>query len=206
MTAFHHSLLNACNLMEYCKLFFILVIFACSSHACFSQPVAKAFTDCSNTSFYEAYNGDTVFIRCDTVMFMNRNTFLSYKKSFDRLRSGNASIKDIIGNYENTIRIQTNMLTRQEGYYQTLKSKLDSMSNTSLSFIDKTSNSITAISASLNSATNQLVATQSLLHESQQLLIDERKRNFAQKLKIGIGSFGVGVGITALLFLLGHNN
>lgn len=192
--------------MQNFKSIVIIAICACTSRACFSQPTAKAFTDCMNTSFYEAYNGDTVFIRCDTVMFMNRNTFLSYKKSFDKLRSGNASIKDIIDNYENTIRIQTNMLTRQEGYYQSLKSKLDSMSGASLSFIDKTSTSITEISSSLNSATNQLVATQSLLRESELLLKDERKRNLAQKLKIGIGSFGVGVGITALLFLLGHNN
>lgn len=191
--------------MHYRTCFYVLSLVLCTQ-ASFSQPVAKAFSDCSNIFLYEAYNGDTVVVHCDTIMLINRSTFLSYKKSFDRLHGGNASIKDIINNYENTIRVQANMLTRQEGYYQVLKSKLDSMSVTSLSFIDKTSTSITDISAHLGNATDKLVATQSLLQQSQQMLIAERKLQARQKLKIGIGSFGIGIGVTTLLFLLAHNN
>lgn len=178
----------------------LLVICCCLAmqHA-YSQGTLKTFKDSSGTSVYSIYRGDTLLIQCDTAFLVNKNTFSIYKKFYDKTRQGNTSFKGIMDSYETMIHQQDTMLRVKEFYYQQLKQQMDSVTNNSLVFMDKTSLSLQGISSSLDKATTSLVETQRLLEDSRKMLEDERKKRNSRAIKFGIGGAVIGALITALI-------
>jgi hypothetical protein len=165
----------------------------------YGQGTLKTFKDSSGTSIYSIYRGDSLLIRCDTAYILNKNTFSVYKTFYEKTRQGNSSFKGIMDSYESMIRQQDTMLRTKEFYYQQLKGQMDSVTNSSLTFMDKTSVSLQGISTSLDKATTSLVATQQLLEDSRKMLEDERKKRNSRAIKFGIGGAVIGALITALI-------
>jgi flagellar biosynthesis chaperone FliJ len=164
-----------------------------------AQGTLKTFKDSSGTSIYSIFRGDTLFIQCDTAFILNKYTFNIYKKFYEKTRQGNSSFTGIMDSYESMIRQQDTMLKTKEIYYQQMKQQFDSLSGSSLAFMDKTSNSLQGISSSLDKATSSLVETQKLLEDSRKMLEEERKKRNARTLKFGIGGAVIGALITALI-------
>ena len=178
----------------------LLVLFLCLAvQQGYSQDMLKTFRDSSGTSVYSIYRGDTLLIQCDTAFIVNKNTFSIYKKYYDKTRQGSSSFKGIMDSYESMIRQQDTMLRTKEFYYQQMKHQMDSLTNNSLSFMDKTSVSLQGISSSLDKATSSLVETQKLLEESRKMLEEERRKRNSRALKFGIGGVAIGALITALI-------
>lgn len=165
----------------------------------FSQDRLKTFKDTSGTSVYSIYRGDTLLIQCDTAFILNKTTFNIYKKFYDKTRQGNTSFKGIMESYENMIHQQDTMLRLKETYYQQLKQQFDSLSGSSLAFMDKTTTSLQGISSSLDKATTSLVATQKLLEDSRKMLEEERRKRNSRALKFGIGGAVIGALVAALI-------
>ncbi|MBW8684518.1 hypothetical protein [Chitinophaga rhizophila] len=163
------------------------------------QGILKTFKDSTGTSIYNIHRGDTLLIQCDTAFILNKTTFHIYKKFYDKTRQGNSSFKGIMDSYESMIHQQDTMLRIKEFYYQQLRQQMDSVTNSSLTFMDKTSVSLQGISASLDKATTSLTETQKLLEESRQMLQEERKKRNARAIKFGIGGVAIGALITALI-------
>lgn len=166
------------------------------SHA---QDRLKIFRDSSGTNIYSIYRGDTLLIECDTAFILNKTTFGIYKKFYDKTRQGNSSFKGIMDSYENMIHQQDTMLRQKEFYYQQLRQQFDSLSGSSLAFMDKTSTSLQHISSSLDKATNSLVETQKLLEDSRRMLEEERKKRNSRAIKFGIGGAVIGALVAALI-------
>ncbi|SFD58956.1 hypothetical protein SAMN05518672_102521 [Chitinophaga sp. CF118] len=179
-------------------LLFVAAMFSVTLQ-CMSQDVKKEFKDCSTINVYTALQGDTILIKCDTSFLLNKPTFNLYQKYYKKVKSGSSSVKEILDNYDNIIVMKDSMLTQKEFYYQELKLRFDSLSDNSLTFINKTSDSLHAVSTALDSATNKLVDTQNLLKDSQKLLTQERKKATWKTLKFGIGGVVVGVLVALLL-------
>ncbi len=174
--------------------------------ACFLQKSSAQnklidINDGTTLQFIKSFNGDTLLIHCDTILVLNKATFKIYKAAYDKVKSNNSSIKELVANYENLIELQDDMLNTKERYYQEPKSKFDSLAGTATIFIDKSSANISQISSSLGRASDNLVETQKLLLDSQKLLEEERKNNWKRTLRVGLGGFAVGITVGTLFFL-----
>lgn len=178
----------------------LLAICCClAMQQAYSQGTLKTFKDSSGTNVYSIYRGDTLLIQCDTAFVVNKNTLSIYKKFYDKTRQNNSSFKGIMDSYEHMIHEQDTMLRVKEFYYQQLKQQMDSVTNNSLAFMDKTSLSLQGISSSLDKATTSLVETQRLLEDSRKMLEEERKKRNSRAIKFGIGGAVIGALITALI-------
>jgi hypothetical protein len=157
--------------------------------------------DGTSLQFIKSYKGDTVLNHLDTIIILNKATFKIYKAAYDKVKTNNSSIKELLANYENLIQLQDDMLNTKEKYYQDLKTKFDSLAGNATIFIDKSSANILQISSSLGKASDNLVETQKLLLDSQKLLEEERKNNWKRTLKVGVGGFTIGLTVGVLFFL-----
>lgn len=179
----------------------LLLVMCCCFAATkgYTQDRLKTFKDSSGTSIYSIYRGDTLLIYCDTAYILNKTTFSIYKKFYDKTRQGNSSFAGIMASYENMIHQQDTMLRQKEIYYQQLKQQFDSLSGSSLAFMDRTSTSLQGISSSLDKATTSLVETQKLLADSRKMLEEERRKRNSRALKFGIGGAVIGALVAALI-------
>jgi flagellar biosynthesis chaperone FliJ len=177
----------------------LAMLFCLAGQLAHAQDLLKTFKDSSGTSVYSIYRGDTLLIQCDTAFILNKTTFNVYKKFYDKTRQGSSSFKGIMESYESMIRQQDTMLKTKEIYYQQMKQQFDSLSGSSLAFMDKTSNSLQGISSSLDKATSSLVETQKLLEDSRRMLEEERKKRNSRALKFGIGGVVIGALVAALI-------
>jgi len=165
----------------------------------YSQDRLKTFKDSSGISLYTIYRGDTLLIQCDTAFILNKATFHIYRNYYDKVRLKSTSFQGIMDSYESMIHQQDTMLRQKEFYYQQLKQQFDSLSGSSLAFMDRTSISLKGISASLDKATTSLVETQKLLEDSRKMLEDERRKRNSRALKFGIGGAVIGALVAALI-------
>jgi len=180
-------------------LFFIVIAIVAASH-CFAQNTITTVNDSTGLHSYSAFKGDTLLIAYDSAFIMNKFTHKLYRDNYLRVQNKDASTKSLITNYENLIQLQDSMLKAKEVYYQQLKTNFDSLVTTSTTFADRTDANVTAINTSLATVTQQLNHVNALLDDS----LEKLKKQNQQKLKVALGGFAVGVGITGLIFLVAN--
>lgn len=167
-----------------------------------AQNKLKKIMDGNSVLVARTFYADTLLIFCDTVYVLNKPTFKVYESAYDKVRTGNTNVNNLVASYDNLIKKQEEIINQKEEYYQDLKSKFDSLVGKSNVFISTSTTNISQISNSLGRATENLVETQKLLTDSQKLLEEERKTSWKRTLKIGVGGFSFGVVITAIIFLV----
>lgn len=168
------------------------------SSVCFSQSRLREMKDSTGLHSYLVVRGDTLLINFDSAYLLNRKTFKLYQDTYKKVQNGNPAMENLFANYEGLIALQDSMLKSKEAYYQSLKSNFDSLVTYSNHFVDKTALNISAIDQSLSTATSQINNIKTLLDQS----LDKLKKENRQRIKLAVGGFTVGVGVTAIVFAI----
>ncbi|HYG15849.1 MAG TPA: hypothetical protein VEC12_08860 [Bacteroidia bacterium] len=179
------------------KLFMLALLVSAASF-CSAQGTQKTFTTCTSTdTVKQVFRGDTVIINCNNAYIINQSILNNYQRS---LRS-NASCTDIIKTYAALSNTQDSQIMEQNQRFEDLKLKFDSLSNNTDSFLVSTQGSLGQLNDNLGSVSMKLEETKQLLVNTQNLLIKEKENLWKQRLRWGVGGFGVGLAATTLLFL-----
>lgn len=183
------------------KTLFKIVLLSCSLFlctVCFSQSKIIEINDSTGLHSYAVLRGDTLSVIYDTAYILNGKTFKLLQDNYKRVQNGNPELKGLFANYDALIDLQDSMLKSKEMYYQQLKGSFDSLVGNTTTFVKRTDMNINTINQSLSNATTELNSVKSLLNDSLNKLKQENK----QKFKLAVGAFTVGIGISALIFLI----
>lgn len=164
-----------------------------------AQGKLKSFQTCTSAdSVKKVYEGDTVIINCNNAFIINQTILDNYKKS---IRT-NANCNDVIKTYAALSNLQDSQIVIQNRRFDELKNKFDSLGNNTGQFLAITQGSLSEVSDTLSFVSAKLTETKQLLIDTQNLLAKEKEDRWKQKLRWGIGGFGVGLVVTTALFLI----
>ncbi|BAV07705.1 hypothetical protein SAMN05421788_10354 [Filimonas lacunae] len=142
--------------------------------------------------------GDTVVVGMDSAYIANKKTYKLLLDTYKRMQNQQPAYIQAFKEYENLTALQDSMLKAKEGYYKQLKAAFDSLNIHTNSFINRTDVNVNKIDQSLDKATENLNNIKLAIDSSLVKLKDQNKH----KVKLAVGGFVIGVGVTALIFLI----
>jgi hypothetical protein len=164
-----------------------------------AQGKLKYFDDCG-TRFNSRFSfGDTIVIRCDSSVMMNKSNFAIFQTAYEQYRQRNPNTDKMLRLYETLAAQQDSTIQEGQRDYNALKLKFDTLYFTSLSSINKTSQDIGTVKENLGTVSNTLNNTQVLISDAIDKVNEARRKSFLSKLAWGVGGFGIGVGLAAIL-------
>lgn len=171
---------------------------------CSGQARIRHFDDADNIKTYVVRVSDTVIIEQDSVMMMNRKTYMIYES----LRRNNTTYKILSKAYDSLLLIKETMyqaqIKKQTDDYGKLHNLLDSLTFRTMSVASNTNLSLREIKDSLNSSAQILNLAKANLIKTEKELKHERIQKILGKFYWGIGGVGIGAAGAALAFLLLH--
>lgn len=178
------------------KLFFSFLL----SLACLCATAQfKTFDVCNSADTIKKVNmGDTVIIACDEAYILNQNVISNYRKSLQN----NRNCTEIVRTYAALSTTQDSMIEQQNQRFNELKNKFDSLGNNTGQFLTITQGSLTQLNDTLGAVAKNISDTKALLAQTQMLLEQEKKNQWKDRLRWGLGGFGVGLAATTIIFLV----
>ena len=184
------------------KVFFYFLISAISCTTVFSQGSLKKYNDCARLFSKEVYKFDTILILCDTALILNNKTYNLYNSVYQNYRKNNSSCKDIIGAYDELVKLQDHRISQLNDDYRALRGQFDSLASQSLIVINNTKTNLTQISDTLSNVTQGLNDTKKLIKDAQDIIAKQQIKFFLSRLTWGLGGCVFGVGLASAVFLL----
>lgn len=179
--------------------FIVAMVFALAFTRSYAQGTLKNFDVCnSSDTIKKVTRGDTVIINCNAAYLLNQNVLNNYRRSLQN----NRNCTEIVKTYAALSNTQDSVITQQDRRFNELKAKFDSLGNNTGQFLTLTQGSLTELSDTLSNVSRTIVETQGILKQTQMLLEEERKNQWKDRLKWGIGGFSVGLVATTFVYLL----
>ncbi|KAA2241387.1 hypothetical protein F0L74_15915 [Chitinophaga agrisoli] len=163
------------------------------------QGKLKFFNTCAGSSNYRLTRGDTVIIQCDSSLLMNSRNFRIYEAAYKQSKKGNSG--ELLRSYEALVQQQDTMINNGTRDYAALRLRFDSLANSSIAALDRTSKDIGVVKDSINNVSMQLNQTQVIIGDAIKTVNDERRKSFLNKLYWGIGGLGIGVAVAGIIGL-----
>lgn len=180
-----------------------MIFFLACTNA-FSQGRFKHFNDKDNIKTYVVRSSDTIVVDQDSVMVMNRKTYILYES----LRRNNATYKSLSIAYDSLLKaketLYQNQISKQDSEYNRLRGILDSVAIHSINVSNSTSNSLSEIRDSLTASAQILNQAKANLIKTQKDLKKEKVQKILGRFYWGLGGLGIGIAGTALALLLLH--
>lgn len=179
------------------KLIFLLLTNVCLS--AMGQGELKTFDICNSADTIKKVNGgDTVIINCNAAYLLNQNVIDNYRKTLQN----NRNCTEIVKTYAALSNTQDSMIAEQANRFEELRAKFDSLGNNTGQFLTITQGSLSQLNDTLGAVAKNINDTKQLLAQTQQLLEQECKNQWKDRLRWGLGGFGVGLAATTIIFLV----
>jgi hypothetical protein len=169
------------------KFIILLVVTFCVMAGVKAQSHVKSFNDCGSMRNSEVYKGDTVIIRCDSVILLTKQKFKTYQNS-------NRTYAEIVRTYDNYVEVLEQRSDQQNKEYKKLKQLNDSLIHVSGEYVDSIDGKVSDLKTGLSQTLNNL---QSIKTDVSSLKDDVNKVGKLSKLKSKLlwGGSGVIIGI-----------
>lgn len=176
-------------------LFSLLLSLAC---LCTTAQL-KTFDICNSADTIKKVNmGDTIIIGCNSAYILNQNVIDNYRKTLQN----NRNCTDIVKTYAALSNTQDSMIEQQNQRFNELRDKFDSLGNNTGQFLTITQGSLTQLNDTLGAVAKNINDTKALLAQTKLLLEQEKKNQWKDRLRWGLGGFGVGLAATTIIFLV----
>ncbi len=151
------------------------------------QNKMKTFTDCNSTRNAEVYKGDTVIVRCDSLIILTKQKFKLYQNN-------NRTYAEIVRTYDNYVDVLEKRSEQQTSEYNRLKLLNDSIIYMSGQYADSIDWKVGDLKDGIYRSLSDL---QTIKTDVTSLKTDVQKANKLGKLKSKLlwGGGGVIVGI-----------
>lgn len=144
---------------------------------------------------------DTLIVRCDTVYLLNPATFQLYSKTYKSFRANNSDQRKLVATFDELQKLYESRIARQDTEYIQLRAKFDSLALASQLYIGKTGSSLHQLNISLNQINENVKGAKQDVTESKELIRQEIRKSLGNKLRWGLGGFGIGL-TGAILFAI----
>lgn len=179
-----------------------LVYFICiaiTALPCVAKAQLKTFSICNSADSVKKINqGDTLVIGCSVAYVLNQNVLDAYRK----ILRNNSNCTEIVKTYAALSTEQDSVIAKQNERFYELKNKFDSLGNNTGRFLTIAQGSLNQLSDTLGAVAKNINDTKELLTQTQRLLENEKKNQWKDRLKWGMGGFTVGVVVTSVVFLI----
>jgi hypothetical protein len=182
------------------KLRLLLIIWAVSTSIAQAQSDTRDFCDTGSYHIRLYLRNDSLVVRCDTVYLLNPATFMLYSKTYNSFRTGNADQKKLVSTFSELQKLYENRIAQQDTEYVQLKAQFDSLVNNSQTYIQKSSTDLNQLNISLKQINENVKGAKQDVTESKELIRQEIRKSTGSKLRWGLGGFGIGITVTAILF------
>ncbi|HEX2936210.1 MAG TPA: hypothetical protein VHO72_12730 [Bacteroidales bacterium] len=166
----------------------ILALFACFYFVNLSgQNKKKVFSECNSMRNSEVYRGDTIIVRCDSIIMLTRQKFRLYQNN-------NRTYAEIVRTYDNYIDVLEKRSEQQTMEYNRLKLLNDSIIHVSGKYADSIDWKVDGLKTGLAQSLEELKGVKT---DVTSLKTDVQKAGKLGKLKSKFlwGGAGVIVGI-----------
>lgn len=177
----------------------ILFSFLLSLACLYATAQLKTFDICNSADTIKKVNmGDTIIIGCNSAYILNQNVIDNYRKTLQN----NRNCTDIVKTYAALSNTQDSMIEQQNQRFNELRDKFDSLGNNTGQFLTVTQGSLTQLNDTLGAVAKNINDTKMLLEQTRLLIEQEKKNQWKDRLRWGLGGFGVGLAATTIIFLV----
>ncbi len=147
------------------------------------------------------YGGDTIVVHCDTVFMINAATYKLCTNVFRSAKTTSADLKQLTLFYEESRVLYEKRIQEQSVEYGQLKNRFDNLLINSQQVLQTTSANLTKIDASLTSVDRHLAKAEATTKEAKELIRNEVRQSWKQKLRWGAGGLLFGCVLTSAIIL-----